>query len=210
MEMMRTLRVARQSAVKARTQAANELHALVVTAPDALRAQLRQLRLPQLVTRAAAFRRSTHQLSTPTATTKLALKSIAMRYQHLSVEIHELDKHLDKLVAGAAPALVAIKGVGIDIAATLLIVAGDNPERLARSLAIASIAAATARVTERCICWPWVVCAGIQPPVPMSNGAPLTVVRSPKSSAASSGTLPASSIHCSWQLPPHSSQSILQ
>src|SRR6266478_5227639 len=40
MEMLRTLRVARQSAIKARTQAANELHALVVTAPDALRAQL--------------------------------------------------------------------------------------------------------------------------------------------------------------------------
>jgi transposase len=138
MEMMRTLRVARQSAIKARTQAANELHALVVTAPDALRAQLRQLRLPHLVIRAAAFRR-TAAFSTPTAATKLALKSIAMRYQHLSVEIDDLDKHLDKLVAASAPTLVAIKGVGTDIAATLLIVAGDNPERLASEGAFAHL-----------------------------------------------------------------------
>ena len=56
MEMVRTLRVARQSALKARTQAANELHALVVTAPEAIRAQLRQLRLTQLVKSTAAFR----------------------------------------------------------------------------------------------------------------------------------------------------------
>ena len=153
MEMMRTLRVARQSAVKARTQAANELHALVVTAPDALRAQLRQLRLPQLVIRAAAFRRSA-ELSTPTAATKLALRSIALRYQHLSVEIDELDKHLDKLVAVAAPTLVAIKGIGTDIAATLLIVAGDNPERLASEgafahlIGVAPIEASSGKITR--------------------------------------------------------------
>ena len=91
MEMVRTLRVARQSAIKPRTQAANELHALLVTAPEAVRTQLRRLTLRQLVTTAAAFRPST-ELSTPTAATKLALKSIAIRYQHLSAEIGTLDK----------------------------------------------------------------------------------------------------------------------
>jgi transposase len=111
MEMVRTLRVARQSAIKARTQAANELHSLVVTAPEAVRTQLRRLSLHQLVTAAAAFRSHT-DLSTPIAATKLALKSIAVRYQHLSAEIDELDKHLDELVAAAAPALLAIKGIG--------------------------------------------------------------------------------------------------
>ena len=60
-----------------------QLHALVVTAPDAMRAQLRRLKVPQLVVTAAAFRRSA-ELTTPTAATKLALKSIAMRYQHLT------------------------------------------------------------------------------------------------------------------------------
>ena len=78
MEMLRTLRVARQSAIKARTQAANQVHALVVTAPDVLRAQLRPLKVPQLVVTAGAFRPQA-QLTTPTAATKLALKSIAIR-----------------------------------------------------------------------------------------------------------------------------------
>ncbi len=138
MEMVRTLRVARQSAIKARTQAANELHALIVTAPDAMRADLRRLTIPPLVATAAAFRRSA-ELTTPTAATKLTLKSIATRYQHLAAEIDALDKHLDELVAPAAPALVAIKGVCTDIAATLLTVAGDNPERLASEGAFAHL-----------------------------------------------------------------------
>jgi len=153
MEMVRTLRVARQSAIKARTQAANELHALVVTAPEAMRAQLRRLKVPQLVAMAAAFRPSA-ELTTPTAANKLALKSIALRYQHLSAEIDALDTHLDQLVAAAAPALVAIKGVGTDIAATLLTVAGDNPERLASEgafahlVGVAPIPASSGKITR--------------------------------------------------------------
>lgn len=62
-----------------------------------------------------------------------------MRYQHLSAEIDALDKHLDQLVVAAAPALAALKGVGTDIAATLLTVAGDNPERLANEGAFAHL-----------------------------------------------------------------------
>jgi hypothetical protein len=55
-EMLRVLRVARRSAVKARTQAANQLHALVITAPDPLRGELRELGLARLVARAGRFR----------------------------------------------------------------------------------------------------------------------------------------------------------
>jgi transposase len=153
MEMMRTLRVARQSAIKARAQAADELHALVVTAPETMRAELRRGKLPQLVATAAAFRR-TSALTTPAAATKLALKSIAVRYQHLSAEIDALDQHLDQLVAKAAPALVALKGVGTDIASTLLTVAGDNPERLnsegafAHLVGVAPIEASSGKITR--------------------------------------------------------------
>jgi transposase len=56
-EMVRTLHVARRSALKARTQAANQLHALLVTAaPEELRAQLRGLSTAKLVAAAARFR----------------------------------------------------------------------------------------------------------------------------------------------------------
>src|SRR5215218_10669830 len=43
-EMIRVLRAARRSAVKARTQAANQLRGLVVTAPEALKQRLRVFR----------------------------------------------------------------------------------------------------------------------------------------------------------------------
>ena len=137
-EMIRALRLARRSAVKARTQAANQLHALVVTAPDALRARLRTLSVLQLVAVATAFRPG-RLPSTPLAATKLALRSIALRYRRLSAEVGALDAHLDRLVAEAAPALVAVKGVGTDTAAALLVAAGDNPDRLRSEAAFAHL-----------------------------------------------------------------------
>ncbi len=57
-QMVRTLHVARRSALKARTQAANQLRALLLTAPEELRAQLRGLSTAKLVTTAARFRPS--------------------------------------------------------------------------------------------------------------------------------------------------------
>ena len=58
----------------------------------------------------------------PTAT-KFALRSVARRYEALSEESAELEVHLDRLVAQAAPELVALPGIGTENAATLLIVA---------------------------------------------------------------------------------------
>jgi transposase len=140
-EMIRTLRLARKSAMKARTQAANQLHALVVTAPDDLRARLRPLSMTELIMLVAAFRpvRSGTALSTPLAAAKLALKGLAIRYRQLSAEIDALDGHLEQLVATAAPELIAVKGVGADIAGALLVAAGDNPERLHSEAAFASL-----------------------------------------------------------------------
>jgi transposase len=137
-EAIRALRIARRSAVKARTQAANQLHALVVTAPDALRTRLRSLRVTALVATVARFRRPPGPLTAETAT-KLALRSIARRYQTLLEEIVALDEQLDDLVRAAAPALVALKGVGTDTAGTLLVAAGDNPERLQSEAAFAHL-----------------------------------------------------------------------
>jgi transposase len=125
-EMMRTLRVARRSAVKARTQAANQLRALVFTAPEELRTELRGLSTNRLVSTAARFRPGT-QPRDLVAVTKLAMRSIARRHRDLSEEVSALDERLEQLVAEAAPALVALKGVGTDTAAALLIAAGDNP-----------------------------------------------------------------------------------
>ena len=141
-EMIRALRTARRSAVKARSQAANQLQALVLTAPDALRDRLRWLSTRKLVTTAWRFRPGT-QPETPEAPTKLALRSVARRYEALCEEIAELDVQLDRLVAQAAPELLALPAVGTDHTATLLIVAGDNPQRLSSEASFASLCGAS-------------------------------------------------------------------
>ena len=64
---------------------------------------------------------------------------MARRYEALSEEIAELDVQLDRLVAEAAPELLALPAVGTDLAATLLIVAGDNPQRLRSAASFASL-----------------------------------------------------------------------
>ena len=55
-EMIRALRAARRSAVKARAQAANQSQAMRVTAPEELRQRLRRLSAQELVQTAARFR----------------------------------------------------------------------------------------------------------------------------------------------------------
>ncbi len=127
-EAIRALRVARRSAIKARSQAAHQLHGLVSTAPDVVRDELRGLRLAALVETAARFRPGDPRH--PVQATKTALRSIARRYQQLTVELHDLDTLLDPLVAETAPNLVALNGVGTDVAGQLLVTAGDNPDRL--------------------------------------------------------------------------------
>jgi transposase len=137
-EMIRTLRAARRSAIKARTQAANQLQGLRVTAPEQLRHRLRGLSTKELVCVAARFRLGDDPRDVPTAT-KFALRSVARRYEALSEEIADLDVHLDRLVAQVAPELVSLAGIGTDSAATLLIVAGDNPQRLGSEASFANL-----------------------------------------------------------------------
>jgi transposase len=138
-EMIRALRAPRRSAVKARTQAANQLQGLRVTAPEQLRRRLRGLSTKELVSVAARFRLGEDGPGNVTTATKLALRSVARRYETLSREIAELEAHLDRLVAQAAPELVSLPGIGTDNAAALLIVAGDNPERLRSEASFASL-----------------------------------------------------------------------
>jgi transposase len=137
-EMIRALRSARRSALKSRTQAANQLRNLVVTAPEGLRHRLRALSTKELVAVAARFRLGDAPCDVLKAT-KFALRSVARRYEALSKEIAELDAQLDRLVRQVAPELVSLAGIGTENAATLLIVAGDNPQRLRSEASFASL-----------------------------------------------------------------------
>jgi transposase len=125
-EMIRALRTARCSAVKARTQAVNQLRALLDTAPEELRDELRGLSASGLIGKAARFRPGERPDGVPAAT-KLALHLVARRCRMLSQEVSELDGQLDWLVGRTAPELVAVEGVGVDTAASLLIAALKQP-----------------------------------------------------------------------------------
>ena len=142
-EMIRTLRIARQTALKARTQAINSLRALVVTAPSELRDNLRHLPAAKLIATASRLRPGNERCVL--SATKLALRSIAGRYQHLDEEIAMLDTQLEGLVAAAAPRLVALFGVGTDTAGQLLVTAGDNPERLRSEAAFSMLCGSSPR-----------------------------------------------------------------
>ncbi len=142
-EAIRLLQVARRSAIKARTQAANQLHGLLVTAPDDLRTSFTELTTPKIVARAARLRPT--NLDTPTGAAKLALATIARRWLALTDELTLVDDHLQQLTATCAPSLVALNGVGTQTAATLLTTAGDNPERLTSERSFAALCGVSPR-----------------------------------------------------------------
>jgi transposase len=77
-EMIRTLRVTRRSAVKARAQAVNQLKNLLITAPEGLRSELRGLSTAKLVAKVSGFRPGANP-SDVQAATKFALRSVARR-----------------------------------------------------------------------------------------------------------------------------------
>jgi transposase len=130
-ESIRTLRVARNSAVKARTAATIQIRDLIITAPQPLRDQLadrKTLRAKAAV--CARFRIAAEDLSEPTPAAKFALRSLAHRIDTLDAEIDNLDTHLEQLVAAAAPRTTQLLGISTGHAGQLLITAGENIHRL--------------------------------------------------------------------------------
>ncbi|MEE8058997.1 MAG: IS110 family transposase [Pseudomonadales bacterium] len=136
-EAMRIASVARRSAVKARTQAINQLRSLLVSAPQDIREKLWRVKAAECASACIKTRKlgDTALLKTLQST----LKSLAKRWQMLSVELNQLDKQLEKLTQSHAKQLRSRFGVGPNTAAILLSVAGDNPERLKSEAALAAL-----------------------------------------------------------------------
>ena len=136
-EMIRMLKVARDSAVKAQTQSLNQIKSLLVTGPAELRESIRGLSTLRLLARCAAFRPGV--LDSPTTAAKHTLRSLARRNLAHRAEANELDAEIRRLVSGAASGLLAAFGVGPESAATFLVTAGDNPWRMRSEAAFASL-----------------------------------------------------------------------
>jgi transposase len=127
-EMIRQVKVARDTAVKARTSAMITLKQAVVLGDKAL------------IARCAAFR--VGEVAHTTASAKYALRALARRWQFLHVEILDADRLLDQLTRDVAPTLRQAFGVGPDTAAEMLIIFGDNPERVHSDAAFAKLCGA--------------------------------------------------------------------
>jgi transposase len=128
-EAIRVLVVAKRSTRQARVKAIVQMRHLGITAPDQLHSRLKGLSVTALVAEGAKLR-STRSPDAMTAATKASLSSLAHRIQGLDQEIAELNEKIETLLLATAPDLMGLFGVGPDTAASLLVAAGDNPERL--------------------------------------------------------------------------------
>ena len=128
-EQMRVLLVARRSARTQRIQTLNQLRHLVFCAPEPIRSRFKDRYKTGLVTEAAKMR--PRKGSDPVAfTTNTVIRDLARRITALNAEMKQIDRTLTALLELTAPSLLALYGLGPDTAASLLVTAGDNPERL--------------------------------------------------------------------------------
>jgi transposase len=134
---MRVLRISRSSARRSPTQAINQMRSLVSTAPDELRAELRDLSIYEILALTSAYRHTGR--TDVTTLTKLSLRTLARRALALEEEVKEIDRILKVLVAETAPELNAVDGVGPEVASAILVAAGDNPDRLKNEATFAKL-----------------------------------------------------------------------
>jgi transposase len=138
-EALRQLRIARTCAVRHRAEVHQRRQSLVTTAGDTLRSTLRDLTPAQLIRACARLRPDPARAGDPDTATKIALRNLPRRHQHLSTDITELDTLIHPLVKTINPALSATPGVGPEVAGQLLVTAGDNPHRLRTEAAFAML-----------------------------------------------------------------------
>ena len=134
-EMVRQIKTARDTAVKARSAAIITLKSLIVNASDALRESLDPLTDKKLIDRCAAL--VPGDILDPTASAKHSLRALARRWLTLAAEIRTHDDILDAITHTAAPTLREAFGIGADSAAEMLIVARDTPTRVRSEAAFA-------------------------------------------------------------------------
>ena len=137
-EAIRVLQVVYRLAVRHRTAAINQFHSLVVSAPADIRQDLQNRAQRQRLERARRWRDRDGD-DVAARATRQALRELARRIQLLDEQAGRLETELDVLTDQAAPALRDLVGVGVHVAARLLVAAGDNPERLHSEAAFAHL-----------------------------------------------------------------------
>jgi hypothetical protein len=137
-EMIRTLRLTRETAVRARSVAVATLQSVLVTAPDEVRERFAGMTSRRLVRACAQLAHVTEPRTLADAAL-CALGNLARRYEALEAEAASLDAQIEALVRARAPELLDLPSVGPQIAAALLVTLGDNPERIGSERAFAKL-----------------------------------------------------------------------
>ncbi len=129
---------ARRAAVEAATTAQQQLHALVITAPEAVRARFRDQSTARMLTTALRLRPSRctdQEISTALA----VLRDLARRHRHLRTEADQHERAIRAIVTTWRPDLLHLPGVGPIVAATVL-TAWSHPGRCRNEAAFAMLA----------------------------------------------------------------------
>ena len=120
-ESIRQLRLVRAGAIKARSAALTQLGDLIATAPAELRERLIRKTLRGQASVCARLRPDQARMNEPIQAAKLALRTLSERIVSLDAEVATFDRHLQSLVAKAAPRTIALLGISTGHAGQLLV-----------------------------------------------------------------------------------------
>jgi len=146
-EAIRMLRVARASAVRARTQAFNNMFHTMISAPSEVRDELVRLTKRTFVNRCLTLAPASEDLlELVTDPERLVLESVkftlwdlARRWKTLDAEVKALNGQISGLVKHVAPELLEVFGVSTELAGQFLVTVGDNTDRVRNEAAFAKL-----------------------------------------------------------------------
>jgi len=139
-QALQALVAAREGAVNAKCAGLGQLRDLLITTPEPLRGELRQLTPASLLRRLAASRPETRR-DPELRGSMLALRAIARRVLQLTAEERELAGEIERLTRKLAPQLLDQPGVGPHSAAQLIL-SWSHPGRIRSEAAFARLAGA--------------------------------------------------------------------
>lgn len=135
-EALRVLTATRRGAVVAKTAAINHLKALIITAPESLRAEVRAMGSKAQISYCARLRDRPAQPLEHRMTVR-ALRATANRIQALREEADQLEADIATLVGVMAPQLLELTGVG-PITASKVLISWSHPGRFRSEAAFAA------------------------------------------------------------------------
>ncbi|MFB6772416.1 transposase [Streptomyces sp. NPDC056337] len=135
--------MAKDSAVKAQRQAANQLKAILVTADPTLGEELATLSRRALVCACLELRERDDSTDSVVWATRFTLCVLAERIELLRAQARVLEDRLSDLVRCYHPRLIDAVGIGPHSAAVLLTAMGDNSDRLRGEASFAALCGAS-------------------------------------------------------------------